>query len=160
MMNFNTSNTYRVKNKIKKISINENEQNKDNIETGFIKVSIYDAITNEAVENAKVEVLELKISGLYHETGFGNIIVTKTSDSNGHVPLIELPSNYELEEELTPGYEHIHYHMRISHENYHLVYVTSILVFPGITNIYRINLYPTTLGRPQYEFIITPVLPL
>lgn len=160
MMNFNTSNTYRVKNKIKKININEDDQNSNNIETGFIKASIYDAVTGEPIEHAKVEVLELKISGLYHETGFGNIIATETSDSNGQVPLIELPSNYESDEQMTPRYEHIHYHLRITHKNYYIIFVTNILVFPGIANIYRINLYPATLERPQYEFIITPILSL
>lgn len=145
--------TYRVKNKLNKLNINEN-----NNKIGYVNVSTFNAITFEPIENAKIEILELKISGLYHETGYGDIIVTEFSDSNGQVPLIELPSNYEEEEILTAEHEHIHYHISVSAEGYHFLFVTNILIYPGITNIYRINLSPSSLQRPQYEFIITPVI--
>lgn len=159
MNNFNVYPTCYVKNKISKIIINEIDQNVENNKTGFIQVSIYDAVTFEPIENAKVEILEMKISGLYHETGFGDMIITERSDSNGQVPLIELMSNYEQEVIPDVGYEHIHYHIKISHEDYCVVYVMNILVYPGITNLYRVNMSPSSMERPRYEFIITPVTP-
>ena len=150
---------YRVKNNIKKFNIN-NENISDNIETGFIKISVYNAVTKEPIENAKIEVLELRVSGLYHESGTGDIISTQTSDSEGQVPIIELQANSEpVEDLLSSEYEHIFYQIIITAEGYCIVYVTNVVIYPNITNEYIIRMSPRSLDRPLYEFIITPVIP-
>lgn len=150
---------YRVKNNIKKFNLN-NENMSDNIETGFIKISVYNAVTKEPIENAKIEVLEMRVSGLYHESGTGDIISTQTSDSEGQVPIIELQSNYEpVEDLLSSEHEHIFYQIIITAEGYCIVYVTNIVIYPTITNEYMIRMSPRGLDRPLYEFIITPVIP-
>lgn len=149
---------YRVKNSIKKFNISTDLKN-DNDNTGYINVTVFDAVTKEPVENATIEIVKIRIFGIYHERGFGDIIITKTTDSKGEVENIELPSNYEQDEILDSDYEHIHYHMRISAEGYHYVFVANILIYPEITNIYRINLSPSSIEHPQYEFIITPIIP-
>lgn len=149
---------YRVKNNIKKFNI-ANEINEDNSNVGFINVTVIDAVTKEPIKNATIEIIKIRIFGVYHERGFGDIIYTMTTDLNGEVRNIELPSNYEQNEILDSDYEHIHYHMGISAEGYYYVFVANILIYPEITNIYRINLSPSTMEHPQYEFIITPVIP-
>jgi len=150
---------YRIKNNIKKFNIT-NENMSDNIETGFIKITVYNAVTNEPLENAKIEVLEMRVSGLYHESGTGDIISTQTSDSEGQVPIIELQANSEPVEDMQSSeYEHIFYQIIITAEGYCIVYVTNIIIYPNITNEYIIKMSPRSLERPLYEFIITPVIP-
>ena len=154
----NNSKPYKAKNNIKKININ-NDDNSEAVETGFISITVNDAVTFEPIENATIDIMEVRIYGLYHESGYGNIIGTYYTDSNGHVTKIELPVNFEEKEVLTSEHEHIQYHIKVSKEGYHTIYVTNILVFNNITNIYRVNLSPSNLESPQYEFIITPVIP-
>ncbi len=148
---------YRVKNNIKNFNINK--ETSTDIDTGFIKVTVHNAVTKEPIEGAKVDVFELRVSGLYHETGSGDIIETQTSDSDGIVPIIELQANFEPEEIKLAAHEHIFYQLIISAEGYCIVYVTNIIIYPNVTNEYMIKLSPRSLERPLYEFIMTPVIP-
>lgn len=148
---------YRAKNNIKKFNIN-NENMSKNHETGFIKITVKNAVTDEPIENAKVEVMELRVSGLYHESGTGDIILTKTSDSNGEVPIIELQANFESADIEQSEHEHIYYQIIITAEGYCIVYITNIIIYPNVTNEYLIKMSPRSLDRPLYEFIITPVI--
>ncbi|MGD9569729.1 MAG: hypothetical protein AB7V48_15705 [Sedimentibacter sp.] len=155
---YDSTKPYKAKNNTKKFNTN-NDDNIETVETGFINVIVHDATTGEPIENAKIEIMEMRIYGLYHESGYGNIIETRYTDSNGQVAKIELPTNFEEEDIFDAYHEHINYHMMVSKEGYCNIYITNILIYNNITNLYRVNLWPSNLGRPQYEFIITPVIP-
>lgn len=127
----------------------------DTGETGYISVGVFTALGALPVANAVVIVY------VNDDEGEEIVITNLVSDESGRIPKIELPVYYSRVNPFESSrYYFTTYNMRIQAENYYIVNILEVRIFPGITTSYKIDLIPVIPGetgvRPDQTFIIPP----
>ncbi len=140
----NLNKPYKVKNKlIRNLEISN--------ETGFLDLSVFSSIDQSPIENAEVTVYLYEVRGIYQEAATENVIVRYMSDTEGKIPLIELPVIHEF------GGENLsEYHLLVYKPGYYRIVIINIEIFPNTTTSYNVVLSPITTGEARTEYIIIP----
>lgn len=149
---------YRARNMfVRKLETPDNLGN-ENIEYGFLEISVYHNVINEPIENAEVRVSLLTISGLYQERGEGRLITTVKTDVNGYAPRLRLPALNRLQQTENENVNRL-YVLAVEAEEYYNAYDFNIQIYPNITTSYKIYLRHIVEDkdpRSHYEFFIEP----
>lgn len=141
---------YQNSNKSKFMNINRqniDNSNSDEVKTGFLEITVNDALTGMPIKNVDIEVLQLTILGEYAERALSRLIERYSTDDNGNIPIIELPL-IEWPENRYFAYLDVF--------GYHNVTIINIPIYEGINTIYNIEMTRITSPEPIREYIRTP----
>ena len=150
---------YKVRNMIiNKLEV-DNEIYEAEHPTGFLDVRVFDRISNEPINNAEVNIVEVIRSGIYGERGDGRLIIALRTNEYGRVPIIGLPAiSPPTDNNTTESPNQPNYHMYVIAPNYYGAFTVNLQhqIYPNIKTVYNVNLNHVDSGVPRYEFIITP----
>lgn len=130
---------------INKFNINNGDNS--NEKTGFLDITVTDALTGMPVEDVDIEVLKLTISGDYAERAISTLVNRFSTYETGRIPIIELPL-IEWPNERYFAYLDIF--------GYHSVTIINIPIYDDIKTVYNIELTRITSPEPIREYIRTP----
>lgn len=124
-----------------------NNSNFDEVKTGYLEITVNDALTGMPINNVNIEVLQLTIFGEYSERAVSKLVESYSTDENGKIPIIELPL-IEWPENRYFAYLDVF--------GYHNVTLINIPIYEDINTIYNIEMNRITTPEPIREFIRTP----
>ncbi len=125
----------------------------ENVETGFLEVSVYSERNREPVSNANITIYLYEVRGIYQEAATENVIASYTTDEYGKIPVVELPVIHVLgkPEENTDGY-----HLKVEASGYYTVIIINFEIFSNTTTSFNVVLTPVVTGEDYTEYIIIP----
>lgn len=138
------NNNFRHSN-INKLDVNNNIIS--NGETGFLEITVHDALTGMPIEDVDIEVLKLTITGEFAEMALSTLVIRFSTDENGRIPLVELP---------LVEWPNERYFAHLDIFGYYNVTIVNIPIYDDITTVYNIELHRITSPEPIREYIRTP----
>lgn len=140
------SKPYRAKN----LLVNKLEVENEN---GVLDISVFSKENLEPISDATVTIYLYIKRGIYREAATENSLGTYYTDTNGKIPIIQLPVIHELNNEAENTDE---YHVRVEKEGFYPVIIMNIEIFTNLITNYNVGLNPVVTEETHTEFIIIP----
>lgn len=127
--------------------LNINNGNNSSEQTGFLDITVTDALNGNPVDDVNIEIFKLTILGDYAERATSLLVTRFSTYENGRIPIVELPL-------IKWPYERYFAFLEVF--GYHDVTIINIPIYEGITTEYNVELNRITSPEPIREFIRTP----
>lgn len=131
--------------KINKFNINNNLNS--NEKTGYLQITVTDAITGMPITDVDIEVFKLTILGEYAERATSTLVVRYSTYEDGTIPLIELP---------VIEWPANRYFALLDVFAYYGVTLVNIPIYDDVKTVYNVQMNRITSPEPIREFIRTP----
>lgn len=137
-------------NKFRYLNINKlamNNNSNSNEKTGYLEITVTDALTGMPIADVDIEVFKLTILGDYAERAMSELVVRYSTLEDGTIPLIELP---------LIDWPENRYFALLDVFGYYNVTIVNIPIYEDVKTIYNISMNRITSPAPIREYIRTP----